>query len=425
MSAGWSDDRVSPRPSPGRRAGETRELSAARGTPARVRLGAPSPPGLRARATRRAARAAPSRSARRTSPSRTRPARSRRRRRSPSWDRIVFPASVSEANVPGQDQPRRADRRPGVPQRHGRGLPRRPCPQRPPRAAARSSRCCSRCPARRRTGTCTPAAGTPARPGRAASWNTSTLAPRVAPKPEADRGHQVPRRHHAAQQQPEHEQDDDRGDREHHRVVVVDRALDIGEHGRGAADQRVRARRRGGVGAWHLSGSSSRSPPRGQRVIATASPCSRRSAVSALSAGAATEPTPGSALSFGCRRRTGPPRSAAPGRWRAAGRRSGRSRRAAAPSPGSSAPVCDSALAGMPAEDRSNVGLKPNAPMARATSTSPETAAKSAGRRRSALPIAANRGGARLPLPRLGRPEDLGAEQGDHRGDQRQARRSA
>ncbi len=44
----------------------------------------------------------------------------------------------------------------------------------------------------------------------------------------------------------------------------------------------------------------------------------------------------------------------------------------------------------MPADDRSNVGLKPRAPSASATSTRPDTAANRAGRLPSEPPIAAN-----------------------------------
>src|SRR6202044_4191242 len=49
-----------------------------------------------------------------------------------------------------------------------------------------------------------------------------------------------------------------------------------------------------------------------------------------------------------------------------------------------------SALLGIPADDRSNVGLKLRAPRASTTSTRPDTPANTAGRFPSARPIAAN-----------------------------------
>ena len=52
--------------------------------------------------------------------------------------------------------------------------------------------------------------------------------------------------------------------------------------------------------------------------------------------------------------------------------------------------VCDSAVDGMPADDRSNVGLSDSAPSASRISTRPEAAANTAGRRPRAPPIAVN-----------------------------------
>ena len=63
---------------------------------------------------------------------------------------------------------------------------------------------------------------------------------RATAKPKPHREHQVPGRHQAAQQQHEDDQDDERSDGEHHRIVVVDRPLDVSEHRSRPADQCVR-----------------------------------------------------------------------------------------------------------------------------------------------------------------------------------------
>ena len=83
----------------------------------------------------------------------------------------------------GQDQPGRGDRRAGVPERHGGRLPRAPALPGLLAQPGDHQDVVVGARARPRTGTCRPAAGTPARPGRASPWNTSTVAPRVAPKP--------------------------------------------------------------------------------------------------------------------------------------------------------------------------------------------------------------------------------------------------
>ena len=221
--------------------------------------------------------------AERTWPSRTRPARSAGDGEAElGQDRV--PGQGQRGERAGQDHPRAPMAGPAC-----RSATAAACrggmPSRPARAAARSSRCCSRCPVPPRTGTCTPAAGTPALVGRGGLEHQHAGAQGRA-EPEPDRGHQVPRRHDAAQQQPEDEQDDDRRGREHDRIVVIDRALDIGETDVVPTTSRTCPQARP-YGRLPPACPSSDSPRPWTRVTRPASPYSRWSP-GPRSAGAAT-----------------------------------------------------------------------------------------------------------------------------------------